>query len=290
MAIIKVKNLSKYFGTLKAVDNISFSVEKGEVFGFLGPNGAGKTTTIRCLMDFLRPTSGEIKIFDKNSQTESVEIKKNLSYVTSGMKLYDNWTGNNHINFFSSFRNDGKKIQELINKFNFNSNIKVKNLSFGNKQKLALLIAFIGEPKIIIMDEPTVGLDPLLQNAIYELIREYQQKGVTIFMSSHNLREVESLCSRVAIIKNGQLIAVENINDLKRKRLYKITVEFESGNVDLLAIPPEKAKIISKTKTGIIFQTNADINPFIAKISKHKVKHLEIDHADLEEIFLQFYK
>lgn len=289
MSVISVKKLKKYFGSIKAVDDISFEVEKGEIFGFLGPNGAGKTTTIKCILDMIRPTDGEIKLFGKNI-INSIKTKEKTSYVASGMKLYDNWTGREHIDFFSNFKKDHGKIIELINKFDFNPDIKIKNLSFGNKQKLALLLAFLGDPQLIILDEPTVGLDPILQKTIYELLEEYSEKGVTIFMSSHNLKEVENLCSRVAIIKNGKLVAVESINDLKRKRIYKITIEANDASKLFSGIVGKEAKILHHDADEVIFQTTGDINTIINEIAKHNIKSLEINRADLEEIFLEFYK
>lgn len=218
MPTIEVKNLKKYFGEVKAVDGISFNVEAGEIFGFLGPNGAGKTTTIRCLMDFIRPTEGEIKILDKDLKTDGVAIKKEMAYLPATPQFYANWTGNDHIKFVKKMREDKETFADaLVKKFDFNPNVKTKNLSTGNRQKLGLILALLSAPKVLILDEPTSGLDPILQNEIYLILEDLAKKGTTIFMSSHNLHEVGRICGKVAIIKEGKLIAEKGIADFKKK-------------------------------------------------------------------------
>lgn len=209
MNIIEVQGIKKYFGKIRALDGVSFQVQRGEIFGFLGPNGAGKTTLIRCLLDFLRPTSGEIKILERNL----------IGYLSGDVRLYDGWTGKDHIRFLESLRGQKSIAEKLITELNFNPQIKFKALSSGNKQKLGLILALMFKPELIIMDEPTLGLDPLLQNTIYELLIEAQKNGSTIFMSSHNLTEVEKLCHRVGIIKDGKLLTIESIGELKEKRM-----------------------------------------------------------------------
>ncbi|MCL5795679.1 MAG: ABC transporter ATP-binding protein, partial [Patescibacteria group bacterium] len=224
---IEIKNLKKYFGKTKAVDNISFDVEQGEIFGFLGPNGAGKTTTIRLIMDFIRPDSGSIKIMGLDCQKDSIAVKKQISYLSSDVRLYDNYSGQYHINFLEKLHGQKSIAKKLAEKLNLNLKAQFKTLSTGNKQKLGLILALMFEPKVIILDEPTAGLDPILQNTVYEILAEFQSKGSTIFMSSHNLSEVERICSKVAIIRAGKIVALENIQTLKDKRMHKATVRFE---------------------------------------------------------------
>ena len=278
MSIIEVQNLKKNFGKTFAVDGISFSVEKGEIFGFLGPNGAGKTTTIRCLMDFIRPTEGTIKIEDK----------KDIGYLPGNVRLYDGWTGEDHMKFIEGIRGKSERADELINKLDFNPKIKTKTLSSGNKQKLGLILALMYDPKLLIMDEPTVGLDPLLQNKIYEILEDLKSKGTTIFMSSHNLPEVERLCSRVGIIKDGKIIALEDIGKLHAKRIHIVTVVF-SGKFDKKDFDFDGVKVSEVLPDGLVIKVKDDINILIKKLSNYNLKDINISHATLEEVFLEFY-
>ncbi|MFA6422864.1 MAG: ABC transporter ATP-binding protein [Patescibacteria group bacterium] len=286
MATIEVKNLKKHFGNIKAVDGISFSVEEGEIFGFLGPNGAGKTTTIRCMTDFIRPDDGKIMILGKDVAGEIVEIKKDMTYLPASAQFYGNWTGKEHLDLIKAIRHGDGEIEEYAKRLDFNPNLRAKTLSTGNKQKLGILLALVNKPKVIILDEPTSGLDPLLQNTFNKILKDLSAQGTTIFMSSHNLHEVEEICGRVAIIKDGKLMAVESIRDLKQKRIYRVTVSFEKDVPDLSKVID---KIEEKKDGGIVAIVKGDINPFITELSSHKVKSLEIIQAPLDEIFLEFY-
>lgn len=287
--VIEVKSLKKYFGKTKAVDDISFDVKGGEIFGFLGPNGAGKTTTIRCMMDFIRPTSGSISILAKDAQKDSVGLKKKIGYLSGDVKLYEKWTGKDHIKFIENIRGKSKIVGELIKKLNYDPSRKVKQLSSGNNQKLGLILALMGEPEVLIMDEPTLGLDPLLQNTIYEILEDLRNKGSTIFMSSHNLPEVEKVCDRAGIIKEGKLVAIENIEDLGEKRLRRVEVRFDD-KFDKKDFKFDGVEEIEEAPDGLILTVRGDINPVIQKIAQHKLHDLEISHATLEDIFLEFYE
>lgn len=287
--VIVIKNLKKYFGKLHAVDEISFEVKKGEIFGFLGPNGAGKSTTIRCLMGFNRPTSGTITVFGHDMLTDSTIAKKQIGYLPGNVKLYDSWTGWDHIRFFESVRGKSDNIDELIARFDFNPNAKFRHLSSGNKQKLGLILALMHEPKLLIMDEPTVGLDPLLQYEIHKVLMEMRDRGTTILISSHNLPEVERLCDRVAIIKAGKLVAVESIKTLGEKKLHKIDVrfrdKFKTSEFEINGV--EK---VEELANGLMITVSGDLNPVLQALSKHKVIDLEITHASLEDVFMKFYE
>lgn len=171
-SVIIINNFKKYFGKLHAVDGINLHVKQGEILGFLGPNGAGKSTTIRCLMGFNKPTDGTITVFGHDMSTDSVEAKKQIGYLPGNVKLYDGWTGWEHIRFFESVRGVSTSVEDLVRRFNFDPNKKFRHLSSGNKQKLGLILALMNGPKLIVMDEPTVGLDPLLQNEIYKVLME----------------------------------------------------------------------------------------------------------------------
>ncbi|MCL5407098.1 MAG: ABC transporter ATP-binding protein [Patescibacteria group bacterium] len=289
MNTIEVKNLKKYFGKTKAVDDISFEVRRGEIFGFLGPNGAGKTTTIRCLLGFIQPTEGSIKILDHDLTQKNFFIKEKVGYLSGDVRLYDGWTGEDHIKFLESLRRGQKSIsQKLVSDLNFNPKIKFKSLSSGNKQKLGLILALSFQPELIIMDEPTVGLDPLLQNTIYEILEEFKKQGTTIFMSSHNLAEVDRLCNRVGIIKDGKLMTIEGIQELKDKRMHVVKV-YLNGPFNQQDFVFDSIEIQKELPGGLELGVRGDINPLIQKLGSYNVRELEITHASLEEIFLEFY-
>jgi len=209
--VIEVKNFKKYFGRTKAVDDISFTVEKGEIFGFLGPNGAGKTTTIRCMMDFMRASKGSISILGKDSFIDSVSLKERIGYLSGSVRLYENWTGREHIDFVRKLNGKKDISVDLLHRLDFDPKIKTKKLSSGNRQKLGVIMAFMLEPEVLILDEPTTTLDPIMQHVVYDLLREVTSRGATVFMSSHNLSEVERVCSRVGIIKEGKMMAIKNV-------------------------------------------------------------------------------
>lgn len=296
MNAIEFKNFKKYFsikgglgGHTKAVDDVSFNVKKGELFGFLGPNGAGKTTTIRCLMDFLRPTGGSISVFGLDSKKDSVEIKKKIGYLSGDVKLYDKWTGEDHIKFVEKIRGESKLSKQLIKDFDFNPKVKFKSLSSGNKQKLGLILALMSEPEILVLDEPTSALDPLLQNLVYDKIKELNKKGATVFMSSHNLPEVERVCSKVGIIKNGKLVTTENIKDLVGKKIINVSVYFDN-EYNLKDFNIKGIEIKKKLPKGLILTVKGDINVVLKQVLKYKVRDIEITHASLEDIFLEFYE
>jgi len=288
MSAIQVQNLKKYFGKTHAVDDVSFSVEKGEIFGFLGPNGAGKTTTIRCLMNFLKPTDGEIKIFGADAQKNSTEIKNKIGFLSGDVRLYDGWTGGDHIKFLERLRGRKSVAAELIPKLNFNPKLKFKALSSGNQQKLGLILSLMFEPELMIMDEPTLGLDPLLQNTIYEILESLREKGTTIFMSSHNLAEVDRICDRVGIIKEGKIVATESIISLKEKRMHVVKVYF-NGEFNKEDFNFDGVEIHQELNNGLLIGAKGDISPLIRKLANYSLKELEITHASLEEIFLEFY-
>jgi len=288
MKTIVVKNFKKHFGKTKAVDGISFDVKKGEIMGFLGPNGAGKTTTIRCMMDFIRPDGGTIEILGQDAKEKSAELKEEIGFLSGEVHLYKNWTGQDHINLIRKIRE--KKFDEngLIEQIDFNPHKKIKNLSSGNKQKLGLLLALMHKPKILILDEPTTGLDPLLQNTIYDILKEEASKGKTIFMSSHNLAEVERICDRVCIIKDGKIVATESVPNLKRKRLYTVKVYFE-GKVPSKELSSNGVEISRELSDGLILSVKGDIRPVLRKLDDYKIKDIEITHSNLEDLFLKYY-
>jgi len=289
MKAITITHLKKYFGDTKAVDDISFEVEGGEIMGYLGPNGAGKTTTIRCMMDFLYPESGKIVILGKDAQDYAAELKKDIGFLSGEVSLYENWSGNEHITLVRSMRGGKTREKELMSILQFDPKIKVKNLSTGNKQKLGIILALMHNQRVLILDEPTTGLDPLLQEAIYKILREIADKGTTIFFSSHNLPEVEKICDRVCIIKQGKIVAVESVSKLKEKRMYSVSVTF-GEKVDKEQFVQDGVDVVYTLNGKYELTVRGNIGDFIKKIKMLDIKDLEITHARLEDIFLEYYQ
>jgi ABC-2 type transport system ATP-binding protein len=285
---IKVENLKKHFGKIRAVDGVSFEVQKGEIFGFLGPNGAGKTTTIRSMMDFIRPTSGKISILGKDAQDESVFLKTKIGYLSDTANFYDHWTASQHLNFQQGLRGRSKTLNELLKKFSLNIKLRFSSLSSGNKRKLSIILAIMNEPEVLILDEPTSALDPLLQNAFHQYLEKFAADGGTVFMSSHNLSEVEKICDRVGIIRDGKMVAVEKISDMKLMKMYD--VRFHAENFDPNTLADKNIEIIDHTDTLTTLKVKGDINPLVAKLASIKIKDLEIVHVSLEDIFMELYK
>lgn len=288
MPAIEFTSLSKYFGAIKAVDSISFSVNQGEVFGFLGPNGAGKTTTIRCLMDFLRPSSGAISIFGLDSQRDAVALKHRIGYVSGNVRLYRQWTGWDHIRYMSSFHGRDNSSARLIADLEYDPSKRAGQLSSGNRQKLGIILAFLHNPNLLILDEPTTGLDPLLQNALYDLLRERVKEGATVFFSSHNLPEVERVCDRVGIIRQGRMAAVERIDSLKEKKVHRI--QFRSAErIDASIFSAFNVTMENASKNHMILEVRGDAMPVVKLLSGLAISDLTIERAPLEHIFMEYY-
>jgi len=288
MNVIDIKNLTKHFGRVKAVDDISFAVEAGEIFGFLGPNGAGKTTTIRMMMDFLRPTTGSIELFGLNSIAQGVAARKRIGYMPAPTSINERWNGQDHINYARALRRQPDIADDIVKKLGLNVGLHTKHLSTGNRQKLSLVMAFMFKPELIILDEPTNGLDPLLQQTVYEMIHQAHRRGATIFMSSHNLNEVEKICTRVGVLREGKLIAEETMTSLQDKHLYHVTLQFER-DVTAADIKLPNAQIISTQARTVMLKYSGDIQPLLDAVAKLKVHDATIDHATLEEHFMEFY-
>lgn len=289
-AVIHVDGLRKSFGKVHAVDGVSFMIEKGEIFGFLGPNGAGKTTTIRCLMDFLRPEGGTVKILKRDVRTSSVRLMPDIGYLPGAVRLYENWTGWEHVMFARSFSAVPDRAEYLAQQLNLDLHKKAKSLSSGNRQKLGIVLALMFDPKILIWDEPTLALDPLLQQDVYALLTEAAANGATILMSSHNLAEVERICNRVAIIKEGKIIAIDEIKNLRQRNVYTITVHFSGAMPGREVFESERIKVLDEVEHGYLMKVSGDINEFLQTLSRYTVMDINIEKASLEDIFLEFYK
>lgn len=285
--MIEIKNLTKYYGKLLAVNNLSLNINKGEVFGFIGPNGAGKSTTIRCIMNLLNISSGEIYIDGKINDKDDTTIKQIIGYLPSEINLYEEMKVIDMINYSSSFYKENleNRIKELINILKIDIDKKIEDLSFGNKKKVGILLALMHNPKILILDEATNGLDPLMQEEFYKILLEEKKKGTTIFYSTHNLTEVKRICDRVGIIKEGSLINVSNVSDLNKGNIYIITIT--SSYISSLNIVNN---IIEKRDNTIKFLYNGNINELINIVSKVNIDKITIEEPSIEELFMHYYK
>ena len=255
MEIIKVNNLTKDYGNKKGIFNVSISVKKGEVFGFLGPNGAGKTTTIRNLMGFIKPDSGTCSILNMDCFKEAEKIKEKLGYLAGEIAFFDDLTGIQLLNFLADMKGikDKSRMNELIERFELDPKGKVKKMYKGMKQKIGIVSAFMSNPEVLILDEPTSGLDPLMQNRFVDLILEEKKKGKTILMSSHIFEEIEKTCDRTAIIREGKIVAVEDMDSLSKKKS-KIYVVSLSDKNEVEKIKKDKFNI--KTTFYKKYKTN----------------------------------
>ena len=291
---IAAYNLSKRYPGAKnyAVRGLDFDIKSGEVYGFLGPNGAGKTTTIRLLMNFIQPTQGEAKILDLDSVTNSVEIKSKVGYLSGEIALYPKMTGRQFLQYMSQLQppKNVNYARQLIRLFEFNSSQKIGELSKGNRQKLGIIQAFMHQPEVLILDEPTGGLDPLMQEAFFELARQTKARGSTLFISSHNLSEVQKICDRVGFIRSGRLIAEQNIGDFAKQttQVYDISFAAEAPLAALKRIP--KVKITVHTPRYVSVKMKGDLTPLFAILARHKLHSLDRRESSLEEEFLSFYR
>ncbi len=291
LPVIHIENLTKYFGNVVGVDSISFDVNQGEIFGFLGPNGAGKTTTIRLILDLLRPTSGKITIFGIELPGNSVEIRKRCGYLPGNFNAYGNLTGMEFLRLCADLRNlPGKIDPGLLERFDLashNLSRKIKYLSHGTLQKLGIVQAFFHQPELLILDEPTIGLDPLMQEEFYNLLREHQERGCTIFLSSHNLAEVERICLRMAIIRKGVIEKTDSILNLRkmlRKRLL-FTLSKPSGDFQLTG-----AELLHRDGLFYEYIIKDDIQVVMKQLAELPLADVSIPEPGLEEIFINFYR
>ncbi|MFA9391892.1 MAG: ABC transporter ATP-binding protein, partial [Prolixibacteraceae bacterium] len=226
--IIEIANLSKYYGKSRGIENVNLEIHEGEIFGFIGPNGAGKSTTIRILLNLIFPSSGTAKIMGMDVVKESKKIKQQLGYIPSDANAYSSMAVNEFLDYCLRFYPQVKqtnRINELSELFELDLKRKISDLSMGNRKKVSIIQSLLHSPKLLILDEPTTGLDPLMQSKFYALLRAENQKGMTIFFSSHVLNEVQLLCKRVAIIKEGRIVQVEDIETLRRKQLNRVSIE-----------------------------------------------------------------
>ncbi len=289
--VFEINHITKDYGNNKGVFDASFSVNQGEVMGFLGPNGAGKTTTIRQLMGFIHPDQGEVKINGMDCFLQAAKIQETLGYLPGEIAFMDDLTGIDFIKFIASMKNlnDLSYAKELMELFELDPKGRIKKMSKGMKQKLGIVCAFMNHPKEAILDEPTSGLDPLMQNRFIDLILKEKERGTTILMSSHIFEEVERTCDRTVIIKNGHIMAVEDMSKLKSDKKRSFIIRFDRAESAVLFAKENKILDEAINHDTVTIGVKGNMNEFIQSISKYNVKDLNVKSQSLEEMFMHFY-
>lgn len=291
--IIVLDELTKSYGKHRGIQNLSFSVNAGEIFGFIGPNGAGKSTTIRTLMGLIRPTAGSSSIFGMDCQAQASKIARNLGYLPSEDSYYENMKVYELLQYTADlYAMDCKdKMCELAERLHLDMSRKIADLSLGNRKKVGIVSALMISPKLVIMDEPTSGLDPLIQQVFYEILLEENRKGTTIFLSSHVLSEVQKLCNRVAILKEGKLVGIQSMKELRESGYKKVSVTTKqpipSGYFSFEGIADYN---LSSDKTSATFMYNGNIAVIMGKLHELDLVDVFLEAPSLEEIFLHYYE
>jgi ABC-2 type transport system ATP-binding protein len=289
--VIETKGLSVYYGRHRGILDVDLRVEKGDVFGFLGPNGSGKTTTQRVLMDVIRPTAGEASMFGKDCQKEGVAARDRVGYLPGELSLYDNMKASQFFKMYFSLQKrntDPKYWQMLADRLELDTSRKIRELSRGNKQKVGVVAAFMNKPDLLILDEPTNGLDPLMQQTVMELVQEANQAGATVFFSSHMLSEVEVVCDRVGIIREGQLVTTQRVHDL-------ITQQFKRVRFQFATPPPADAftqdgvTVTARDEQTITLEIYEGLDKVMETAVHFGITDIETIPVSLEEIFLAYY-
>ena len=291
--IIDITGLSKFYGKSRGIENVNLEVGSGEVFGFIGPNGAGKSTTIRILMNLIFPTGGSARIMGMDVVRQTKEIKQKVGYIPSDANAYSYMEAEEFLNYMARFHDvpDAPgRIRELSERLELDLNRKISDLSSGNKKKVSIIQSLVNRPELLIMDEPTTGLDPLMQSLFFDLMRSENRKGTTIFFSSHNLGEVQMFCRRVAIIKEGKIVQVEDIDTLRKKQLKKVFIEFgEQADETNISIPGV-VNLVTGSDNAMSFMFSGDINELTGFLSGRKIVNLMIEEPTLDEIFMHYYQ
>lgn len=292
--LIQLTGLSKrYNGAPKlALNNVSLEVGSGEVYGFLGPNGAGKSTTIRTLMNFLQPTKGSATILGKDIVRDSVDIKRSVGFLSSDMSLYPKMTGHQFLDYMSALQPATSKAyrQQLITRLKAEPSKRLGDLSRGNRQKFAIIQALMHQPQILILDEPTTGLDPLMQEVFYELIREAKERGAAIFMSSHIFGEVQKVCDRVGIIRDGKLIAERNITEMAQEAAHTLEITFAAKPPIAELKRLKGVEVPAHTDRQATVHVHGGLSPLLSTLARYDVTQLEVHQLDLEELFMRYYR
>ena len=291
-AVVRAERLSKDYAGHRGVDDLTFEVEEGEVFGYLGPNGAGKTTTIRLMLDLIRPTSGRIALFGVDVRTGGPRVRRGLGYLPGDLRLYDRLTPREHLRYFASLRGmsglgDGERLAERLE---LELDRPIRTLSKGNRQKVGLVQALMHRPALAVFDEPTSGLDPLVQQVVYELVAEATADGRTVFVSSHVLSEVQHIAHRVALIRDGRLELVDDVESLRQRALTRVAVTFAES-------PPPGAfdrlpgvREVGRNGEVVRLTLEGSADPLVKALARYDVRAIDSHEADLEDVFLELYR
>lgn len=289
--VIETKGLTVYYGQHRGIVDVDLMVEKGEVFGFLGPNGAGKTTTQRVLLDVIRPTSGQARIFGLDCQAQGVAIRQRVGYLPGELALYDKMQASDFFQMYEYLRpENGRKgyWRELADRLDLDTSRKIREFSRGNKQKVGVVAAFMNAPDLLILDEPTSGLDPLVQQTVLQMVREARADGRTVFFSSHILSEVQEVCDRVGILRQGQLVAAQRVSDLVVQRFHRLRMRFANeppaGTFDR-----EGVTEMARDERGILLEVRENLPQVIETAAQFGITDLETQNVSLEDIFLAYY-
>ena len=287
MEAIKTVNLTKYYGKARGIIELNLSVEKGECFGFIGPNGAGKSTTIRTLLGLISPTAGSVRIFGKDIAKEKEAILQDIGYLPSEAVFYPGMKVKDILKLSADMRKKDctEEAKTLCERLRLDTSRKVDELSFGNRKKVAIVCALQSDPALLILDEPTGGLDPLMQREFFDIIRQRNQKGTTVFLSSHVLSEVQRNCTRAAVIREGEMIACDSVDALSKTSAKRISVH---GSVDWKGL--DGIKDMKTADKAVSFLYSGDMNRLIQRLSEGDIFDLNVSEPDLEEIFLHYYE
>jgi len=291
--VIDISDLSKSYGKARGIDHINLKIEEGDIMGFIGPNGAGKSTTIRILMNMIFPDSGSAKIFGMDVIKDSKKIKEKVGYVPSDANAYLSMTVIEFLTYcinFHRIRNGGNRITDLAGKFGLDLNRKISDLSLGNRKKVSIVQSLLHSPDLLILDEPTTGLDPLMQSVFFDQLKTESNRGMSIFFSSHVLGEVQNFCKRVAFIKEGRILQIEDIDYLRKKQLKKVSIEFpEHTTAESLSISGA-SDIETGSSNTISFMFSGNINELVSSLAGKQINNLIIEEPSLEEIFFHYYQ
>ncbi len=289
--VIETRGLTVYYGRHRGILDVDLNVEKGEVFGFLGPNGAGKTTTQRVLLDVIRPTSGQARIFGLDCHRQGVELRRRVGYLPGELALYKNMRASKFFEMYEYLRGANGANgywRELAQRLDLDTSRKIGNFSRGNKQKVGVVAAFMSRPDLLILDEPTGGLDPLVQQTVLEMVREVKADDRTVFFSSHILSEVQAVCDRVGIIRDGQLVTTQQVEEIVTQRVNRINMIFAD-------LPPadtfkfEGVTELSRSARSIMLEVQENLPQILAAAAEHNIQDIETINVSLEEIFLAYY-
>ncbi|MGN0430347.1 MAG: ABC transporter ATP-binding protein [Acetatifactor sp.] len=287
MKAIQTTNLTKYYGKARGIIDLSLSVEQGEFFGFIGPNGAGKSTTIRTLLGLIAPTSGEARIFEKDIVKDHISVLEQIGYLPSEAVFYPGMRVKDVLKLSADLRKKdcAEEAKKLCDRLQLDSSRKVDDLSFGNRKKVGIVCALQSNPELLILDEPTSGLDPLMQREFFEILKERNRRGTTVFLSSHVLSEIQRNCTRAAIIREGRLIACDSVEQLSQSNAKRISIH---GKVDLSGLDGIRDK--KEGEDSVSFLYTGDINKLLRILSAGQLSDISISEPDLEEIFLHYYE